>query len=531
MIHDDSLVERDQTPNIVWPDEIPKDDETGLILDDRRSWFYLLFVGIFTITLVIGIFIHLKAILGSHTIFPSKVHGLSAKITLNSHCSLDELWFKCKDDIKGLLPEIPTCVIDTYQEYRTEWIPFVDVNFVQDDTNICHTANKALVMVAYYAQEHIASDVQLENIYALALLYFSLRGENWVDESWFTSNIHLRNWMGISLDSAGHVQEIRLHQRFLEGILPSSVFSIFPSLKHIDLSSNLIRGPLPKSLGKTLESLELDNNFLTGTIPLSWTKSTTIKYIQMEYNQLVGTLPSELSDMTQLEILSLASNSLESHIPSDIANCTSLKALDISRNKFDGAIPPQLGNLSQLQYLDLSENSFADGTLPINILLLTNLSTLILSQCSLTGSISNKIGNLSKLSYLSLGSNSFRGSIPTEIGKLSKLESLELEFNGINGTLPSEFGLLRQLKLLDLRFNDLTGSLPTEFGRLLQLETFLLASNMLQGEIPKEICNLWDDGVMTAFGDVFHSAPCEDSSFGGATCPSEECCQDCSGSS
>jgi hypothetical protein len=532
MINDDSFVKRDNPPSIVWPDEVPEDNNRDGYGDRGlcRSWLFLFFVGIIAMTLGIGIFLHVNAILGSHIFFPTKA-STTATASLDSQCSLEELWYKCQEDIKGLNPEIPSCVLDTYQEYRREWIPLMDVDFLpdEDDTNICHTANKALVMMAYYAQEHIASDVQLENIYALALIYFSLHGEKWIDKSWFAHNLPLKKWMGLNLDSAGHVQEIRLPQRFLEGTLPSEAFSIFPSLKYIDLSSNLIRGPLTKTLGKTLEAFELDNNFLTGTIPLSWTKSTTIKSIQLGFNQIIGPIPSEIGKMTQLEIFSLESNSLESSIPSDIANCTSIQVLDIGRNKFVGTIPSQLGNLRQLQYLDLSQNSFADGTLPLNIFQLTNLSTLILSQCSLTGTISDAIGNLSNLSFLSLGSNAVGGSIPTEIGKLSVLKSMEIEFNNIHGTLPSEFGSLRQLTLLDVRFNDLSGSLPTEFGRLRQLETFLLAANVFHGDIPNEICNLWNNGMMTVFGDVFNASPCDESSFGGASCPSQECCQDCPG--
>jgi hypothetical protein len=169
----------------------------------------------------------------------------------------------------------------------------------------------------------------------------------------------------VEVNEGGEVVGIRLPQMLARGVMSS--FPLLPSLKVLDLTSNLIEGSLPARLGK-LEVLQLGYNMLSGTIPSNWTKSTHLKRLQLGFNSLSGTLPSTIGKMGQLEEFDVASNRFGSSIPSEIEGCTSLQILDLTQNMFDGTIPSEIGNLKHLQYLDLSANSFDEGTLPVELI-------------------------------------------------------------------------------------------------------------------------------------------------------------------
>ncbi|XP_071724371.1 inactive LRR receptor-like serine/threonine-protein kinase BIR2 [Rutidosis leptorrhynchoides] len=103
----------------------------------------------------------------------------------------------------------------------------------------------------------------------------------------------------------------------------------------IDLSDMGLKGHFPPELGscKSLTSLDLSNNNLTGPIPRDISKS--IPYIVE---------------------LDLSNNNFSGEIPSDLGNCSYLNYLDLGRNQLTGEIPRELRQLSRLAYFNVSGN-------------------------------------------------------------------------------------------------------------------------------------------------------------------------------
>jgi Leucine rich repeat len=525
MMHDNSIVDRDASPSIVWPDNI-KESQEG-----RPTWFVPVVATVILLMIVaIGVIIGLKPT-GGPTASSSQGDAYQKNFIpklndLFDSCSVEDVLFKCSSKIPGLDVTVPSCIADTYYEYKSDWVLTVDPTFDKRNVSMCDPENKALMVVAYYAQNQIATETELKSIYGLTSLYFSLNGEGWINNDSWLSEKPIGEWLGVEVNEGGEVVGIRLPQVQARGVM--STFPLLPALKVLDLSSNLIEGSLPARLGK-LEVLQLGYNMLSGTIPANWTKSTHLKRLQLGFNGLSGTLPSTMGKMGQLEEFDVPGNRLGSTIPSEIKGCTSLQILDLTRNMFDGTIPSEMGNLKHLEYLDLSGNSFDQGTLPVELIGLTNLVYLGLSDCSLKGLIPTAIGDISNLSYLELDGNKFHGPIPSEIGLLTNMIRMDLELNRLNGTIPSEIGGMAYIEGIDFSLNLLTGTLPTELGRLLKIESFLFASNTFDGDIPDEICNLWQVGKLQDLGDVSADSGCELSVFGGAACPYQECCQNCPG--
>ncbi|CAN6550036.1 unnamed protein product [Malus baccata var. baccata] len=230
-----------------------------------------------------------------------------------------------------------------------------------------------------------------------------------------------------------------------------------------------------------------DANRLTGPIPATIGRLTSLKSLSLGWNQINGSIPFEIGQLTNLEGLAFSANNLTGSIPPSLSNLVKLKALNLSMNKISGVIPHELSQLTQLQYLVLSSNQISGNIIP-EIGSLFNLFVLDLSTNSLIGSIPTDLGNCSKLQLLVLSRNFLTGSIPARIGYLSALTSIDLSHNSLRGKVPSELGSLRNsLEYLDLSHNKLTGTIPPSFNLLHRVRQLNLSYNSLKGHIPTDL--------------------------------------------
>jgi len=85
---------------------------------------------------------------------------------------------------------------------------------------------------------------------------------------------------------------INLSNNLLGGSLDNISWGAFsPNLQTLDLSSNLLYGTIPDSIGQiqNIKSLLLDSNLLYGTLPAGLQELTSIGYLGLMGNNLTGT--------------------------------------------------------------------------------------------------------------------------------------------------------------------------------------------------------------------------------------------------
>lgn len=139
-------------------------------------------------------------------------------------------------------------------------------------------------------------------------------------------------------------------------------------LQSVFLNINSLTGTIPLELGyaSSLSDLDLSGNSLTGVLPPSiWNLCDNLISLKLHGNSFSGVLPEPAlpnSTCGNLQVLDLGGNNLSGEFPEFITRFKSLKSLDLSSNIFDGSVPDGLG-LLQLETLDLSHNNFS-GTLP-----------------------------------------------------------------------------------------------------------------------------------------------------------------------
>ena len=258
---------------------------------------------------------------------------------------------------------------------------------------------------------------------ALMALYDSAGGPNWTENTNWSSNAPLNEWLGAITDLDGRDTSLSLPDNGLSGTLPQEL------------------GDLTRLAG-----LSLSRNALTGDIPIELRNLANLEELLLNGNRLTGSIPAELGDLVKLETLNLAGNSLTESIPAALGKLGNLSQMDLSVNNFSGPVPAALGDL-------------------------TNLTTLVLANSGLTGSIPSALGNLTNLQLLILGNfevafggrNVLVGQVPSTLGNLRNLDLLWLQTNRLEGELPASLtnlpldGHLAVRDQPTLRFEDNAG--------------------------------------------------------------------------
>lgn len=238
----------------------------------------------------------------------------------------------------------------------------------------------------------------------------STNGSAWKLKQGWLSSSPVCTWSGVACDANNNVVSLSLYQNSLSGTIPSS-------------------------LGKlsSLQSLHLWNNDLAGTIPSTLGQLTQLKEFHLGWNALSGTIPASFVQLQQLELFYAFTNLLTGDI-SVVEQMTGLKRVALDSNLLAGTISPMIQKLSELIQLDLSANN-------------------------LSGTIPAEIGELSNVSSLDFSLNQLTGTIPAALGKLGNLANLHLDSNGFTSISPS-YVRQKSLVMCGMRFNKFRCPIP-----------------------------------------------------------------------
>ncbi|EPS59379.1 hypothetical protein M569_15429, partial [Genlisea aurea] len=175
----------------------------------------------------------------------------------------------------------------------------------------------------------------------------------------------LRKLTGVWLSRLQNVSELTVSGVSVVASGPSIILGGMKSLQSVTLSQCNLTGILPRRWHPNLTSVDLSENRLAGSIPVSITNLENLDHLNLSGNSLNGTIPASIGDMGSLRNLSLSSNSLSGAIPDSVAALPELTHLDLSSNRLNGTIPNFLRNMKKLKYLNLESNDF-HGILPFN---------------------------------------------------------------------------------------------------------------------------------------------------------------------
>ncbi|CAI7821493.1 unnamed protein product, partial [Closterium sp. NIES-54] len=213
---------------------------------------------------------------------------------------------------------------------------------------------------------------------------------------------------------------------------------------------------------------------------------------------LTGGIPAGLANVTTLHTLDLSFNSLSGAIPAALtARLTRLLHLGLQSNQLSGAIPP-LHQLKQLATLQLAFNPFTPAPLPPSIPRLTSLVLVLdLSATNLRGPLPD-LSALVGVSDLLLDFNGLDGPLDPKYLPSGRLGFFSAHSNNFSGPIDPRLAIPLAspiFSILDsgliLANNSFSGSLPGSLGRLVQSYVVDVSHNHLSGRIPPSFGTLY----------------------------------------
>ena len=91
-------------------------------------------------------------------------------------------------------------------------------------------------------------------------------------------------------------------------------------------------------------------------IPAELSLISTLRELYLQNNELTGTIPVALTALTALQTLDLSFNPLDAQVLAGFATMPSLKELRMKDCGVTGEIPAEFGSLPVMEILDLSDN-------------------------------------------------------------------------------------------------------------------------------------------------------------------------------
>ncbi|XP_057544848.1 putative leucine-rich repeat receptor-like serine/threonine-protein kinase At2g24130 [Amaranthus tricolor] len=231
-------------------------------------------------------------------------------------------------------------------------------------------------------------------------------------ERLYLGNNSLSGEIPSSFGDMPHLGLLDLSRNKLTGSIPKGLANL-AQLRWLLLYENHLSRPIPPSLGEciNLEILDLSHNQLSGIIPseVAGLSSLTL-YLNLSSNLLTGPIPLELSKMDMVLEIDLSTNNLSGTIPSQLESCIALESLNLSNNHLEGSLPNTIAQLPYLQSFDVSTNELI-GEIPDSFQASSTLMNLNFSYNKFYGYVPNK-GMFSLLNVSSfLGNYGLCGSI------------------------------------------------------------------------------------------------------------------------
>lgn len=271
---------------------------------------------------------------------------------------------------------------------------------------------------------------------------------------------------------------VDLSHNILQGPLPADLFERSKAMRHLDLSHNLGLGMVQENssgpalvTSDTLLSLDISH---CGLVHLS-TDTPALQQLTASWNSFGDLAPGSFANMTQLTSLDLSHNVLRSLTDETFKGLTKLSDLNLSYNMLEGPLPLDLlVSCPEVRHLDVSHNdqwgtSIVDDEAPL--ISSSSLQSVNVTHCGLV----RLFLDTPAIRRLNASFNSISEVHDLTFHAMQNLSVLDLSHNKLK-----IFSLsLQSVRVLNLSNNAIERLDRDTFGEMPELTVLDLSSNKI----------------------------------------------------
>jgi Leucine rich repeat len=175
---------------------------------------------------------------------------------------------------------------------------------------------------------------------------------------------------------------------------------------------------------------------LVGTIPSTIGKLTLLESLQLQNNDFTGSIPPAFKSLSNLIDINLSSNNLSGQIEGVLfQSWANVINVWFQNNRLTGSIPSSIGSMKRCEVVFLSDNRLSDS-IPKSVGNMTSLQVLMLHNNELTGDISNSLLSSDSLLRLYVTNNTHLYGNISLIRTRSPINEMALTNTSISGAIP-----------------------------------------------------------------------------------------------
>lgn len=320
--------------------------------------------------------------------------------------------------------------------------------------------------VDYMSKEQVREQVRK----AMVEFYQSTNGDQWSNNTNWCTDKPVEEWFGVMTNPGyPYVRHLYLSGNNLSGQLPGGdCLQRMVGLNSLNLWENQIGGTIPESLTHnfTTNGLLMDNNLLTGEIPATLFDLPYFNRFEVGENNLTGPIPANISHlMDDAFLINIAGNDLSGEVPETVVNHPRFSQL------WD-YIVPQRGHLAVpdipapvMDVTDVDGNHFSTTDVYKD-----NILTLLYNYSSAQSGYTDKLAK----AYEAYKSKGFEvlGMMPGNVDDVKKylyennITWMNVDPEGFRGFFDRYFMYLNYVNLVDQNGHIVFTSLMDENGKM-----------------------------------------------------------------
>ena len=248
----------------------------------------------------------------------------------------------------------------------------------------------------------------------------------------------------------------------LSGTIPAS-FGALKKLGYLFMYQNHLTGTIPESLSllSNLTDILAFSNLMTGTISRSFAQLSRLRVLMVSNNKFSGNIEMfGPGFQPHLDTLILNNNQFTGTLPAALFTSQCLTVFSAVSNCFHGSLPLTVCDNENLVTLVLDGLSSATSC---RNTLFPSLSTTYVNTYTVSGPVPVCLFHLPNLSTLHLSGNGFTGKLPSDLTVGPAMYDLTLSHNQLSGHIPPNIQQRIWYKL-DLSYNRFDGALRSDFS-------------------------------------------------------------------